>query len=117
MQVTDVQSKWSSNLTTETDGRQLIDLGVRLRLFSIIVSGEESSGTDEIIVVLRSGGASGDEIFGFSIGRQQAQKSNSVINLPEQGILFEDGLYIKAEPSGFRYVTVSVQPAGDIGAA
>ena len=73
--------------------------------------------TDEIIVVLRSGGASGDEIFGFSIGRQQAQKSNSVINLPEQGILFEDGLYIKAEPSGFRYVTVSVQPAGDIGAA
>ena len=116
MGVTDVRAQYDDNSSTPTVGCQCVATGIVSRLFSVVIAGEENlSGSDEIIVELKSGGSTGDTIFGFSIGREDVQRGNAVINLPEQGILFGDGIWIEADQAGFRYSTITGQAAGTDG--
>lgn len=112
---TDTQSIFWDNSGDPGVNRQVISLGTKLRLYSFLISESHlASSSDETIIVMRSGGSGGEEIFGFGLGLNTSDSpgffGNSVITLPEQGILFEDGLYVDiSSGDGYNFLTVFFQ--------
>lgn len=115
MQVTDVNYEFLSSLATGT-ATQIVATGNRVRLYSIVASGRDGidgfSTDGTTTVTFRDGGASGDTKFAMEMGPWgdiNNQWNSIVVNLPEQGILFLDGINIEADQAGLTAIAITFQ--------
>ena len=115
MHVTDVEYAFEENVAEDTP-KQMVATGRRVRLYSIVASGRVgttgTSTTATTKVTFRDGGSSGTTKFVLAMGPFGAgtnQWASIVMNIPEQGVLFLDGINVEVDQEGLEGISITFQ--------
>jgi len=115
MRVTDVEYAFEEDVAEDTP-KQMVATGRRVRLYSIVASGRVGtvgkSTTATTKVTFKDGDSSGDPKFVLSMGSfgDAINQWNSIVmNIPEQGILFLDGINVEVDQEGLEAISITFQ--------